>query len=165
MKKEDIGPQELLHEELKEANEMPLKDGWSEVCEENKVSFIRLESWSFRNQRGFVEVRIEKTLTDLAYFIISHGCEYHLAKLMDIQALAKHPFRERVNLILNFIDCRNHAEVLTLIIRCLLPPTFPMSLGNIGTVRVSSLRSFLKGAPSFNVWMIYVVSTAAKLKF
>lgn len=92
MKKEDIGPQELLHEELKEANEMPLKDGWSEVCEENKVSFIRLESWSFRNQRGFVEVRIEKTLTDLAYFIISHGCEYHLAKLMDIQALAKHPF-------------------------------------------------------------------------
>lgn len=74
MKKEDIGPQELLHEELKEANEMPLKDGWSEVCEENKVSFIRLESWSFRNQRGFVEVRIEKTLTDLAYFIISHGC-------------------------------------------------------------------------------------------
>lgn len=30
---------------------------------------------------------------------------YHLAKLMDIQALAKHPFRERVNLILNFIDC------------------------------------------------------------
>ena len=105
MKKEDIGPQELLHEELKEANEMPLKDGWSEMCEENKVSFIRLESWSFRNQRGFVEVRIEKTLTDLAYFIISHGCEYHLAKLMDIQALAKHPFRERVNLILNFIDC------------------------------------------------------------
>ena len=105
MKKEDIGPQELLHEVLKEANEMPLKDGWSKVCEENKVSFIRLESWSFRNQRGFVEVRIEKTLTDLAYFIISHGCEYHLAKLMDIQALAKHPFRERVNLILNFIDC------------------------------------------------------------
>lgn len=27
MKKEDIGPQELLHEVLKEVNEMPLKDG------------------------------------------------------------------------------------------------------------------------------------------
>lgn len=72
MKKEDIGPQELLHEVLKEVNEMPLKDGWSKVCEENKVSFIRFESWSFRNQRGFIEVRTEKTLTDLAYFIISH---------------------------------------------------------------------------------------------
>lgn len=44
-------------------------------------------------------------MTDLVYFIISHGCEYPLAKLMDIQAPEKHPFGERVNLILNFIDC------------------------------------------------------------
>lgn len=29
----------------------------------------------------------EKTFTNLECFILSHGCEYRLVKLMDIQAL------------------------------------------------------------------------------
>ena len=98
-------PQETLSELMTNADKLKLKDGWSIVCEDNKVSFIRLESWSFRNQRGSTEVRIEKSSTNLEYSIISHGCEYPLAKLMDMPALETHPFRERVKLILDFIEC------------------------------------------------------------
>lgn len=97
---------ETLSHFMGKVNELKFKDGWSIVCGNNKVSFVRLESWSFRNQRGSTEVSIEQisSSTDLRYSILSHGCEYSLAKIIDTLGLEKRNLGERVQQILEFIE-------------------------------------------------------------
>ena len=68
-------PPETFSHFMEKVNGLKFKDGWSTVCGNNKLSFVRLESWSFRNQRGSTEVCIEQisSLPGLRYSISSHG--------------------------------------------------------------------------------------------
>lgn len=85
VKENNESPQETWNEFITKVNQLQLKDGWSIICENDKLSFIRLESWSFRNQRGSTEVRIEKMSLsrNLVYSITAHGSEYPLSKLSE----------------------------------------------------------------------------------
>ena len=145
VKENNESPQETWNEFITKVNQLQLKDGWSIICENDKLSFIRLESWSFRNQRGSTEVRIEKMSLsrNLVYSITAHGCEYPLSKLMDIPSLEKHPL-ERESTSFWILSSARHCalqQTLTLLkspfLRCC-----PISVGNIGTMIMSSSRYF-----------------------
>lgn len=91
---------------MEKVNGLKFKDGWGTVCGNNKLSFVRLESWSFRNQRGSTEVCIEQisSSSGLRYSISSHGCEYSLTNMIDLLGLEKRALGERVHKILEFVD-------------------------------------------------------------
>ena len=91
---------------MEKVNGLKFKDGWGTVCRNNKLSFVRLESWSFRNQRGSTEVCIEQisSLSGLRYSISSHGYEYSLTNMIDLLGLEKRALGERVDKILELVD-------------------------------------------------------------
>ena len=99
-------PPETFSHFMEKVNGLKFKDGWSTVCGNNKLSFVRLESWSFRNQRGSTEVCIEQisSSSGLRYSISSHGCEYSLTNMIDLLGLEKRTLGERVHKILEIVD-------------------------------------------------------------
>ena len=99
-------PSETFSHFMEKVNGLKFKDGWGTVCRNNKLSFVRLESWSFRNQRGSTEVCIEQisSSSGLRYSISSHGCEYSLTNMIDLLGLEKRALGERVHKILEFVD-------------------------------------------------------------
>ena len=84
-----------------------LKKGWLLVNDHDTfLSFIRCESWSFRNETVSVEVKVEKDngLNPCRYSIASHGCQMDLKDFIDINFLEKHPLRERLEMILTTVE-------------------------------------------------------------
>ena len=74
---------------------------------ETHLSFIRCESWCFRNQAVSIEVKVEKGigLNPCLYSIASHGCEMDLKHFIDVDCLEKkYPLRERLEMILTTVE-------------------------------------------------------------
>ena len=70
-----------------------------------KTSFIRFFPWSFKNQRGSMELRIEKVHGENSsrYHIASRGCVSDITDMMD-EDLEKSSLLERVDKIFQILD-------------------------------------------------------------
>ncbi len=89
--------------------ELKLPDGWLRVLEStHKISFIRHEKWSFRNQRVTTEFSIVKLASgDLTYSINSRGCEIAIDAMLENACLTDHPLDIRVLNVLALLDHSN----------------------------------------------------------
>lgn len=84
-----------------------VKKGWLLANDhETFLSFIRFESWSFRNETVSIQVKVEKDigLNPCRYSIVSHGCQMDLKDVIDVNFLEKHPLRERLEMILTTVE-------------------------------------------------------------
>ena len=148
---------------MEKVNGLKFKDGWGTVCGNNKLSFVRLESWSFRNQRGSTEVCIEQisSSSGLIYSISSHGCEYSLTNMIDLLGLEKRALGERVHKILEFVDSSALCSGVD-INETTSASMSPMLVENTGTMTMSSSRYFPSSVTSSSAVMALVLLIAEK---
>jgi hypothetical protein len=79
---------------------------WTFVVDhENCLSFIRLENWTYRQNGVKTELIVKKTAHgEIEYSISCRGKEIEVNNLVQINTLAKQPFKERVIRILKLVD-------------------------------------------------------------
>lgn len=57
-------------------NSVRVPNGWTLFNDEaHRASFVKVESWNFRDERGLLEVVCEKLDGNISWSIISHGCK------------------------------------------------------------------------------------------
>lgn len=120
-----------------------IKSGWQLVYnQETKSSFVRLSSWSFKNQTGTMELRIEKTdEATTRYSIASHGCQIDINDRLD-QDLEKHSPEERAEIIFKIIDASAFCKGVTLEKGEVLNTVIPHQSGIFKDEHSEEMRAF-----------------------
>ena len=83
----------------RESEDIQLPEGWVKIVDRaNKVSFLRHEKWSFKNQRVTTELSMQmKDSNELSYTISSHGCQIDIGKDLNTVNLQDCPLQEQVS--------------------------------------------------------------------
>ena len=94
-----------LNQEFKELvqdNSLILPKGWFKIVDrQNRVSFVRPETWEFDNQRIYTEIVIELSMEQsVTYLIKSHGSELNLNHLNIEKVMQDLPIKTQAETII-----------------------------------------------------------------
>ena len=112
----------------------PLKSGWHLVSDGHgrdqpgDLSFIRHESLSFKNQRVMMEARLLNENGSDSIFLAYHGCHTDITAFFELGCLEKYPLRERMDMILTFVDSSTLCRECQLQMERSYIPLFPMKV-------------------------------------
>ena len=83
-----------------------LPTNWASVADhENRINFIRLENWSYRNSRVKTELSITKTEDgEFLYEISCRGQKIDIENIIQIDTLTQQPIKGRVLTVIQLLD-------------------------------------------------------------
>lgn len=89
------------------------KSGWQLIDgQATSTSFIRFSSWSFKNQRGSMEIKIDKENEGKSwrYYIASRGCIIDMKEMIDEDILKNRSLVERVEVIAKILEASTYCK-------------------------------------------------------
>lgn len=86
------------------SHELPVN--WASVVDcGNRLNFIRLENWAYRQNRVKIELSVTKTApSEFNFSISSRGREIEIDNLLQIKTLAEQSLKERVITLIKLLD-------------------------------------------------------------
>ena len=93
-------------QELVQDDSLILPKGWFKIVDrQNRVSFVRPETWEFDNQRIYTEIVIELSMEqNVTYLIKSHGSELNLNHLNIEKVMQDLPIKTQAETIIKFAE-------------------------------------------------------------
>ena len=93
-------------QELVQDYSLILPKGWFKIVDrQNRVSFVRPETWEFDNQRIYTEIVIELSMEqNVTYLINSHGSEFNLSHLNIEKVMQDLPIKTQAETIIKFAE-------------------------------------------------------------
>ena len=92
--------------ELIQNDSLILPKSWFKIVDrQNRVSFVRPETWEFDNQRIYTEIVIELSMEQrVTYLIKSHGCELNLNHLNIEKVMQDLPIKTQAEAIIKYAE-------------------------------------------------------------